>query len=201
MPSVKRSLPAWIAGGLGVLCAAILLPGTLSIWVDEHGRPVLTNRDDLPPGVEMLRPDELSLRPRAGESHPPTPRSSSRDEDRFRRELLAARDDIRRGELKRGLRTLRRMQREHPARPEPAWLLARVERQRGRLEAAREALDAALLTAAEMPDEWRETAQALRRDRCARPPCASCRLLRCENCLTSALGAKYRRRPCPAGSR
>ena len=164
MPPVQRSLLAWIAGGLGLLSAAILLPGTLSIWVDEDGRPVLTNRDDLPPGVKMLRPDELLLRPRAGESNPPTPRSSSRDEDRFRRELLAARDDIRRGELKRGLRTLRRMQREHPARPEPAWLLARVERKRGRLEAAREALGGALRTAAKMPDEWREAAQALRRE-------------------------------------
>lgn len=162
MSPLQRSLLAWLAGGLGVLCAAILLPGTLSIWVDEDGHPVLTNRDDLPEGAVLLRPDELSLRPRTGEPAAPVPRSSSREEDRFRRELLSARDDVRRGELKRGLRSLRRMQREHPARPEPAWLLARVELQRGRLEAALEAIDGALLTAANMPDTWREAAQTLR---------------------------------------
>lgn len=162
MSPFQRSLLAWLAAGLGVVCAAILLPGTLSIWVDDDGHPVLSNRVDPPEGARMLRPDELSLRPRADTPEPEIERSSSREEDRFRRELLGARDDIRRGELARGLRTLRGMQREYPARPEPAWLLARVERQRGRLESALEALDAALLTAAPMPPAWREAAEALR---------------------------------------
>jgi hypothetical protein len=121
---------------------------------------VLTNR--VPEGVPTLRPEELSLRPRAGEPTGETLRSSSREEDRFHRELLSARDDVRSGELRRGLRSLRRLQREHPARPEPAWLIARLERSRGRLESALGAIDAALLTAAAMPDAWRDAATAFR---------------------------------------
>ena len=160
-PLLRRSL-AWLLGGLGLLLAASLLPGKLSVWLDEEGRPVLTNRPGPLPGAVELRPEDLSLRGGEAPEGQGVARSSSADEDRFRRELIAARDDIRRGEMRRGLRALRRLQRERPSRPEPAWLLARVERRRGRLEPALEALDAALLTAARMPPDWREAAEALR---------------------------------------
>ncbi|MBW2415797.1 MAG: hypothetical protein JRG76_14935 [Deltaproteobacteria bacterium] len=160
-PILRRSLP-WLLATLGLLFAAVLLPGKLSVWVDDQGRPVLTNRDGPVEGGVELRPEDLSLRGGEAAGDESVPRSSSAEEDRFRRELIGARDDIRRGELRRGLRELRRLQREHPSRPEPAWLVARVERRRGRLEPALEALDSALFTAAHMPPGWREAAEALR---------------------------------------
>ena len=91
MSPLLRSALVWVLCVLGVLTAAVLLPGKLSIWVDENGRPVLTNQ--APEGAEMLRPDQLSLGPRTGEPVQPMPRSSSNEQDRLRRELLAARED------------------------------------------------------------------------------------------------------------
>ena len=151
--------------GLLLLFVALLLPGRVAIWLDEHGRATLTNRLEPPPeGAIRLSPEELRLewegsllgQPLAGGS------DSSTEEDRFTRALLSARDDLRRGEVATGLRSLRRLHREHPERPEPAWLLAQAERRRGRLEPARDALDAALSLAAAMPPSWREAAEALR---------------------------------------
>ena len=153
----------WI--GLLLLVTALLLPGRVAIWIDEHGRATLTNRLE-PPSERAVRlaPEDLRLH-WGGKLEGEPLRSgadSSSEEDRFTRELLAAREDIRRGETREGLRRLRRLHRENPQRPEPAWLLAQVERQRGRLEPAREALDSALSLAAQMPPEWRAAAEALR---------------------------------------
>ena len=157
----------WAKVGIGVLLlvTAVLLPGRVAIWIDEHGRATLSNRLEPPTaGAMELAPEDLRLRWGGKLEGEPLRMSadSSSEEDRFTRELLAARDDIRRGETRDGLRRLRRLHRENPSRPEPAWLLAQVERQRGRLAPAREALDSALSLAAQMPPEWRAAAEALR---------------------------------------
>ena len=87
--------------------------------------------------------------------------STSSERDRYLRGVFGARDDVQRGELQRGLRVLRRLLVSHPERPEAAYLLALVERRRGRLEPARHALERVLGVAAELPEDWRETAGRL----------------------------------------
>jgi len=150
---------------LATLLLAVLLPGKVSIWIDEDGHTLLTNRS-MAPGEGMIRlaPGDLSLAwgGQVTGKGSVSGLGSSTEEDRFHRELLGARDDIVRGEMRRGLRTLRRLHRSHPARPEPAWLLARVERSRGRLEPARDVLDTVLDLAVAIPDSWREAAEKLR---------------------------------------
>lgn len=159
---MARCLRAVVLLG-GAALALALLPGRISVWIDEHGHATLTNREEPPEAAEALTPQELALRWRGDWIAEPLRggADSSDPEQRFNRALLAARDDVTHGDLKRGLRELRRLHREHPGRPEPAWLLAQVERRRGRLESAREALVASLTLAAAMPDEWRDAGEAL----------------------------------------
>lgn len=150
---------------LSLILVVLLMPGKVSIWIDEEGHTLLTNRSLAPrEGMIRLAPADLSLawRGRVTGKGSVSGLGSSSEEDRFHRELLGARDDIIRGETRRGLRTLRRLNQSYPGRPEPAWLLARVERRRGRLEPARDALDSILQLAAAIPDNWRQAADKLR---------------------------------------
>lgn len=152
--------------GLGalLLAAAFLIPGEVSVWVDPAGGTHLTNQPRPPvPGAARLSPEDLALHWRGRVLGEPLRDSApgGSEADRFTRSLLAARDDIRRGELRLGLTSLRRLQREHPDRPESAWLLAQVERSRGRLEPARAALVSALSVASPVGEDWRDAAESL----------------------------------------
>ncbi len=143
-----------------LLAIAALLPSEVAIWVDGQGKTWLTDRESPAPGAERVSPEDLAIRwegRRLGEKLPPGTSSSSED-DRYLSAVLAARADVERGDLQTGLRALRRLQRDQPTRPEAALLLAQVERHRGRLEPAREALDGVLSTASGVPDRWREAA-------------------------------------------
>jgi len=156
-----------LALGLGLLATAALLPGAVAVWIDEKGHTYVTDRAGPPtPGARRLRPSELSLgwagRARGEPIQGAT--DSSDEDDRLARELLAAREDVLRGEVKRGVAQLRRLHRVHPGRPDVAFLLAEVERRRGRLESAHEALEMTLSVAAELPDGWHEAARALLRE-------------------------------------
>jgi tetratricopeptide (TPR) repeat protein len=143
------------------LVVAALLPSEVAIWVDREGQTWLTDRELPAPGAERVAPEDLAIHwngRRIGEPLPPGT-SSSNEDDRYLSAVLAARADVERGDLQLGLRMLRRLQRDHPTRPEAALLLAQVERYRGRLEPAREALDAMLSTASRVPDRWRDAAK------------------------------------------
>jgi hypothetical protein len=153
-----------------LLCAALglvalLLPGVVSVWVDDQGRTWLTNQDGAPAeGAYQVPPEELALT-WGGDvlGEPVAGGTTSVDElDRYLTAVFAARDDVRRGEMRRGLRTLRRLWRDQPQRPEAGYLLALVERHRGRLEAAHAALDGVLRTGAQLDPGWRATAERLR---------------------------------------
>ncbi|MFQ5514657.1 MAG: hypothetical protein ACE5FG_09465 [Myxococcota bacterium] len=161
-----RTLGAiWI--GFGVLFLVLLLPDRVVVWMDGRGHTYLSDEDRPPaPDARRLLPEEIELSWGGRVTGPPleSPRQSFQARDRYDRELLAAREDIVSGELDRGLASLRRLHREHPGRPEAAVLLAQVERRRGRLRPAREALDAALSVAAEMPEVWRRAAVQLSRE-------------------------------------
>ena len=168
-PLFRRGL-IWLAGLAGLLLALLLLPGKVSIWIDDSGHTYLTDRLGSPnEGAIELEPGDLSVAwggetvgARPSKPGPDAAERVLRTNDPYTREVLEARDDVRRGELRSGLRTLRRLHRQYPGRPEAAWLLAIVERRRGRLESARDALASALHTAARMPPNWRRRAEALR---------------------------------------
>lgn len=153
---------------LTVLACLALLPGVVSVWLDRDGRALLTDRDrSAHEGLQPMRPDALAREWRGrwlGEPLEPAAGASSSEGDRYARELDGALDDVRRGELKSGLRTLRRLAAREPGRPEAPWYLARIERARGRLLPAQEALDAALTVAGAMPPAWRGEAERLRED-------------------------------------
>lgn len=141
-----------------MLVAAVLLPSEVAIWVDREGQTWLSDRDLPAPGAERVSPEDLAIRwngRRTGEPTKPGTRSTN-DDDRYLSAVLAARADVERGDLQSGLRALRRLLRDQPTRPEAAVLLAQVERHRGRLEPARDALDAMLSTASRVPDRWRD---------------------------------------------
>lgn len=143
-----------------LLVGAVLLPNEVAIWVDREGQTWLSDREQPVPGAERVSPEDLAIHwngRRTGERLPPGT-SSSDEDDRYLSAVLAARGDVERGDLQTALRALRRLLREQPTRPEAALLLAQVERHRGRLEPAREALDAVLSTASRVPDRWREAA-------------------------------------------
>jgi len=144
------------------LCVAVLLPSEVSVWIDGSGHTWLTDREDSPSAsAERVTPEELSIRwdhKWTGASLPKGTRSGD-DDDRYLSEVRSARADAQRGNLELALRSLRRLQRDSPARPEAALLLAQIERHRGRYEPAREALDNVLSTASRLPKAWREAAE------------------------------------------
>jgi hypothetical protein len=153
-----RRLAASVAA---VVLAALLLPGTVAVWVDPEGRTWLTDgtRPAAPAAVEVT-PEELTLRFRGNLVGQPVPRASAGPDDRYLREVRTAQEDVERGEGRLGLQRLRRLLAERPERPEAAWLLAQTERQRGRLEAARAAL-VSIETYASAGPAWHDAARDL----------------------------------------
>ncbi len=157
--------PRWFRwGGLAVLllCLAVLLPSEVGVWVDEAGRTWLTDRDEAPAsGAERVTPEEIAIRWDGKWTGEPLPKGtrSGDDDDRYLSEVRAARADAQRGNMQLALRSLRRLTRDNPARPEAALLLAQIERHRGRYEPAREALDNVLSTAGRLPKAWRDAAE------------------------------------------
>lgn len=157
---MKRSRFQGVVGGL--LLAGVIgwLPGKVGVWIDEKGQAVLSNSETAPtPRAQEVEAAELAARWRGKWQDVPLETPSA---DPIDRSLASAADDLRRGDRRRGLRSLRDLQRQHPERADVAWMLAQVELSRGRPESALEALDAALSLAVEMPDGWRDRAQALR---------------------------------------
>ena len=152
---------------LALLCTLVLLPDTVSVWMDPRGHTYLGEAEEPPvPGAVRLDPEELSLGWKGRVTGAPLEgrTGSSPEEDRFTRALIGARDDVLRGEVKRGLAGLRRLHRSQPARLEAAVLLAQVEQRRGRLLPAREALETALSMARLTSEPWHSTALKLRRE-------------------------------------
>ncbi len=139
--------------------AALLLPGTVAVFVDPNGRTWLTDgsRPAAPAAVEVT-PEELTLRFRGNLVGQKVTGGSA--EDRYLREVRTAQEDVERGEIRLGLQRLRRLVAERPERPEAAWLLAQTERRRGRLEAARAAL-VSIESYASAGPEWHDAASTL----------------------------------------
>ena len=152
----------WTALAVLFIATAVILPSEVSVWMDGEGHTWLTDQDAQPSAnAQRVTPDELSLRWDGQVTGDPLPKGvrSGDDDDRYLSAVRTARADARRGNMELALRSLRRLAREQPARPEAPLLLAQIERHRGRYEPAREALDAVLSTATRMPQAWRDAAE------------------------------------------
>jgi len=140
----------------------VLLPSEVAVWVDPAGHTWLSDGEHGPAsGAERVSPDEIAIRwdrKWTGEPLPKGTRSGD-DDDRYLSEVRSARSDAQRGNLELALRSLRRLQRDSPTRPEAALLLAQIERHRGRYEPALESLNAVLSTATPLPKAWRDAAE------------------------------------------
>jgi len=120
------------------------------VWVDEAGVTHIT--DDparVPDSVRGHANDAEALRslwdgPVGRPTTPPTGAAVDREEDRTRRALQAAVDDLQRGENARAAALLRAILRDQPGRPEPHWYLAQLDRYRGRYDSAGQHLEAFL---------------------------------------------------------
>ncbi|HXZ84618.1 MAG TPA: hypothetical protein VEI82_03920, partial [Myxococcota bacterium] len=115
------------SAGIALLLAltAVLLPSDVTLWIDPAGRTWLTDRADRPSATaERVSPEELQIRwdhQFLGERLPRGTRSGDED-DRYLAEVRTAQADAQQGNLETALRALRRLEREHPARPEAPLL-------------------------------------------------------------------------------
>jgi len=157
---------ARIAGWLS-LSLLLALPGAAEsfVWVDEAGVTHITNDPEhVPDPVRARRHDAESLRSiwdgPVDRAAPPASAGVDSEEDRTRRALQAAVDDLQRGENARAAALLRGILRDQPGRPEPHWYLAQIDRYRGRYDSAEQHLEAFLATAGDELEPWRKTAHA-----------------------------------------
>jgi len=162
---VRRSLLL-----LGLLALVLPALGVVYTWVDEDG--VTHIADDLAALPEVVRSDPRegraglrglweegvvgpTLAPRA----PGASGSSSLQEERSRRLIRGALEDIERGEEARASAALEGVLRSDPKRAEAHWYLALLTRQRGRYESAETHLRAFLAAAGDHHEPWRKAAE------------------------------------------
>ena len=154
----------WIAGGFLVALASA---AETFVWVDESGVTHLSNDPARvpqavaegghdPERVRKLWEGPLDL---GGPAPFPAAADVDRVEARTQRALAAAVADLQRGENARGAAQLRDLLREQPARPEPHWYLALLDRHRGRYESAAAHLEAFLAHAGDEFEAWRVSAR------------------------------------------
>lgn len=169
MSPARILLPAALVVLMGFAATAELF-----VWVDDEGRTHVTDDpDSVPPGsVARGSQDEVGDLWAEGFRGPePTRRStrSGRHEERTRRLLQGAIEDLRRGESARAAAALEGVLRREPSRPEAHWYLALLDRQRGRFDSAERHLASFLAHAGDEYDTWRASAerrlQALRDER------------------------------------
>ncbi len=155
------------------IAVSLLLPLLLApagaaenfVWVDEAGVTHITNDPArVPEPVRERGHDPKSLRSLwdgpVDRGAPPASAARGHDEERTRRQLRAAVDDLQRGENARAAALLRGLLREQPGRPEPHWYLAQLDRYRGRYDSADQHLRAFLATAGDDLEPWRSSARA-----------------------------------------
>jgi hypothetical protein len=153
---------------LSLLPLLLALPGAGEsfVWVDETGVTHITNDPArVPEPVRARAHDAEALRsiwdgPLDRAALPPAGTTVDREEDRTRRVIQSAVDDLQRGENARAAAALRGILREQPGRPEPHWYLAQLDRYRGRYDSAEAHLEAFLATAGDELEPWRATARA-----------------------------------------
>ncbi len=144
------------------LAAPLAGRAELYVWLDAEGRTHVSEDREAHAGRPALASEVDGLRALwdAGlRGEGATASDSSGDEERTRRILRAALDDLRRGETARATAALESVLRSEPGRAEAHFYLALLDRQRGRFVAAEEHLRAFLANAGSELDGWRPSAE------------------------------------------
>jgi hypothetical protein len=155
---------------LGLLALVLPASGAVYTWVDEDGvTHVVDDPAALPEGVRSdAREGRVGLRglweegvvgPSPAPGVPSASGSGSLQEDRTRRLIRGAVEDIERGEAARASAALEGVLRNDPKRAEAHWYLALLARQRGRYESAEVHLRAFLAAAGDAHEPWRAAAE------------------------------------------
>jgi hypothetical protein len=170
LASLARLGPVWIRrSGVVTVCGLVFagaaIADEIQFWVDDAGVTHFSNDPAAFPesgspvdagGLEPIRAawDD-------GLTRPPPPgarRDSSSGDDRVRRLLRGAYEDIERGESARAESTLRGVLRLEPRRPEAHWVLSMLARARGRFASAEYHLRRFLDSAGPEFESWRRQA-------------------------------------------
>jgi hypothetical protein len=161
-PRSCAAVPIALVALLGAL-APLPARADLHVWVDEEGRthvsddPARAPASRGPVGVDTLR--SLWDDGFAGEPVVTPPGASGQDEDRTRRALRAALDDLAKGETARATAALEEVLRREPNRPEAHWYLSLLNGQRGRHDAAEAHLRSFLDVAGNRFPRWRASGE------------------------------------------
>jgi hypothetical protein len=162
-----RSRGGWGAA-LQLLCLSLALPvealAETYIWLDDQGVTHISDDPAAVPGgasgggegrqaMRGLWDDLLGPPVRGGAA------GSSRAEDRARRLIRGAVEDLERGESARATAALESVLRLEPGRPEAHWYLALLDRQRGHYRASEAHLHAFLAAAGDDLEPWRASAR------------------------------------------
>ncbi len=135
----------------------------LHVWVDDQGRThVSDDASRAPASPEPVSVDTLRSLWDDGFAGEPlvTPLGASGQvEDRTRRALRAALDDLAKGETARAAVALEEVLRREPNRPEAHWYLSILDGQRGRHDSAEAHLRAFLDVAGDRFPSWRESGE------------------------------------------
>jgi hypothetical protein len=153
---------------LALMLLALLAPRVAGaeafVWVDDEGVTHLTDDPESVPehARERLLPEgsELAELWRDGLLGPPSPEPAAGglEEARLDRLFHGALADLRRGETARASVGLESVLRERPAAPEPHFILAILDRRRGRFDSAEAHLRAFLAAAGDRLEPWRRSA-------------------------------------------
>jgi len=162
---VRRSLLL-----LGLLALVLPASGSVYTWVDEDGVTHIV--DDLAALPEVVRSDAREGRaglrglwdegvvgPNPAPRVPSASGSGGLQEERARRLIRGAVEDLERGEAARANAALESVLRSDPRRAEAHWYLALLARQRGRYDSADVHLRAFLAAAGDDHEPWREAAE------------------------------------------
>lgn len=148
------------------LAWALAAAAGVHTWVDEDGVVHITDDPEgIPPSaLGTVGEGRAALRGLWDSVIDPEPlrgamQSSSSQADRSQRLIQAAMDDLERGETARASAALMGILRDEPARPEAHWLLALLDRQRGRYESSEVHLRAFLAAAGDEFEALRDSAR------------------------------------------
>jgi len=155
---------------LGLLALVLPASGAVYTWVDEDGVTHIVDdlaalpeavRSDAREGRAGLRGlwDEGVVGPSPDPGAPSASGSGSLQEERSRRLIRGAVEDLERGEAARASAALEGVLRNDPKRAEAHWYLALLARQRGRYDSAAVHLRAFLAAAGDAHEPWREAAE------------------------------------------
>ena len=163
--SARRRRAAWIAG-LVLAAPPLGRSAETHVWIDADGVTHIADHASAVP--EDARPGEGRQALRGlwdGVVEPPgpvparPPYATSSHEDRARRVIRGAVEDLERGERARAAAALESVLRLAPGHAEAHWYLALLDRQRGRYESSQVHLRAFMAAAGDDLEPWRASAR------------------------------------------